>query len=249
MADIYGKKVFILNPQSVIREEMLHLLIAAEYEVALLRDTQKALRALSKYPDAILLINIEEGMKESEWEAFIRNIMRNEKTREVRIGILAYNADPVLKKKYLMDIGVRCGFVTLKLGLKESFRIIVKALEANEAKGRRRYVRAICGPQDRAMFNVKYAGEFLTGTILDISSVGMACTFDKPQQLKPGIELDDIQLKLRAVLCRASGKLVGTDKEKEERLLVLFGNNISPRERHKIHQFVYERLQEAIDAL
>ena len=249
MADTYGKKVFILHPQSVIREEMLHLLIAAEYEVALLWDTQRALRALSKYPDAILFANIEEGMKEPEWEVFIRNIIRNEKTKDVRVGILAYNAEPALTKKYLMDVGVHCGFVTLKLGLKESFKIMVKALEANEAKGRRRYVRAVCRPQDRAMFNVKYAGDYLAGTIFDISSVGMACAFDKEHHLKPGIDLDDIQLKLRAMLSRVSGKLVGTDKERGERLVVLFSQNISPRERHKIHQFVYEHLQEMIDAL
>ncbi len=249
MAEIYGKKVFVLYPQSVIREEMLHLLIAAEYEVALLWDTQRAIRALGKYPDSILFVNIEEGMKEPEWEAFIRNVMANEKTKGVRIGILAYNADPAMKKKYLMDIGVQCGFVTLKLGLKESFKIIVKTLEANEAKGRRRYVRAVCRPEDKAMFNVKFAGDFLAGTILDISSVGMACTFDKPPALKPGMNLDDIQLKLRAVLCRVSGKLVGVDKERGERLVVLFSPNISPRERHKIHQFVYERLQETIDVL
>ena len=249
MAELFGKKIFILHPQSVIKEEMLHLLIAAEYEVALLHDTQKTLRVLSKYPNSILFVNIEEGMKEPEWAAFITKIMQNEKTKDVRIGILAYNADPVLKKKYLMDIGVHCGYVTLKIGLKESFRIIVKTLEANEAKGRRKYVRAICSARDIAMFNVKSAGDFLTGSILDISSVGMACTFDKPQNLKLGMDLDDIQLKLRAVLCRVKGKLVGMDKEKGDRLVILFSKIISPRERHKIHQFVYNRLQETIDTL
>lgn len=249
MPEIYGKKIFILYPQSVIQEEMLHLLIAAEYEVALLRDIQQALRVLNKFPDSILFVNIEAGMEEPQWETFIRNIMNNEKTKGVRIGILAYNPDPALTKKYLMDIGVQCGFVTLKLGLKESFRIFVKALEANEARGRRRYVRATCRPQDKATFNVKYSGEYFGGTILDISSVGMACTFDKPQNLRPGTLLDDIQLKLRAVLCKVSGKLVGSDKDRGERLVVLFSQDISPRERHKIHQFVYDRLQETIDTL
>ena len=89
----------------------------------------------------------------------------------------------------------------------------------------------------------------MTGSILDISSVGMACTFDKPQDLKPGTNLDDIQLQLRAALCKVKGKLVGVDKEKGERHVVMFSQNISSRERHKIHQFVYNRLQDMIDAL
>lgn len=249
MAEIFGKKVLILYPQSVIKEEMLHLLTATEYEVALLHDAQKALRVLHKYPNSILFINLEEGMKEPEWKTYITKIMENEKTKDVRIGILTYNADPVLKKKYLMDIGVHCGFVTLKHGLRESFKIIVHTLEANEAKGRRKYVRATCSAKDKATFNVKYGGDYLTGSILDISSVGMACTFDKPQNLKLGQDLDDIQLKLRAVLCRAKGKLVGINNEKGDRLVVLFSKKISPRERHKIHQFVHDRLQEEIDAL
>jgi hypothetical protein len=167
----------------------------------------------------------------------------------VRVGIISYNDDPGLKKKYLMDIGVSCGFVTLKLGLKESFKIIAKTLEANEAKGRRKYVRATCRPQDKASFNVKFAGDYLTGAIVDISSVGMACTFDKPQQLKVGTDLNDIQLKLRAVLCRVAGKLVGINQEADNRHVILFTKKISPRERHKIHTFVYERLQEIIDEL
>ena len=249
MAEIFGRKVFILYPQSVIKEEMLHLLIAAEYEVALLYETQKALRVLSKYPNSILFINIEEEMKEPEWAAFITKIMENEATSGVRIGIICHNASAALKKKYVLQIGVKCGFINLKNGLKESFKIIATTLEANEAKGRRKYVRAVCSDKDKAMFNVKYGGDYLTGSILDISSVGMACTFDKPQNLKLGIDLDDIQLKLRAVLCRLKGKLVGMDKEKGERLVVLFSKKISPRERHKIHQFVYDRFQETINAL
>ena len=249
MADGLGKKVFILYPPSVFQDEMVQLLIASEYEVALLREKKHALRAIRHYPDSIIFINIDERFMEEEGEAFVRAIMTGEKTKDVRIGILSYNDSPELKKKYLMDIGVPCGFITLKLGLKESYKIIVKTLEANEAKGRRKYVRAICRPNDLASFNVKYAGDILTGSILDISSVGMACTFDEPQLLKPGTDLTDIQLKLRAVLCRASGKLVGINRETDDRHVILFGNAISPKERHKIHQFVYNRLQEAIDAL
>jgi hypothetical protein len=249
LADIYGKKVFILYPPSVVQEEMIHLLIASEYEVALLKDKEHAVRAISKFPNSILFINIDERPAENQWEHFIRKILEGGKTGDVRVGILSYNDDPALKEKYLMDIGVPCGFVTLKLGLKESFKIIAKTLEANEAKGRRKFVRAACRPQDKASFNVKYEGDYLTGEIIDISSVGMACTFNKPQQLKAGTELDDIQLKLRAVLCRIGGTLVGINRDEGNTHVILFTKKISPRERHKIHTFVYDRLQELIDEI
>jgi hypothetical protein len=249
MAEHHGKKVFILYPPSVVQEEMIHLLIASEYEVALLKDKQHALRVISKFPDSILFVNIDERPEENRWERFVRNLMGAEMTKDVRIGIISYNDDSEMKEKYLMDIGVPCGFVTLKLGLKESFKIIAKMLEANEAKGRRKYVRAECRPQDKATFNVKYDGEYFAGSIVDISAVGIACTFDKSIQLKPGTDLNDMQLKLRAVLCRVGGKLIGINRETEDRHVFLFSSEIDPKERHKIHTFVYDRLQESIDAL
>ena len=249
MAEHYGKKVFILYPPSVVQEEMIHLLVAAEYEVALLREKKHALRVISKFPHSILFVNTDERPDENRWERFIRNLMDAEPTKDIRIGIISYNDDQGLKEKYLMDIGVPCGFVTLRLGLKESFKIIAKMLEANEAKGRRKYVRAECRPQDKATFNVKYEGAYLSGSIVDISAVGMACTFDKPIQLKQGAVLDDIQLKLRAVLCRVGGKLVGINREAGDRHVLLFSDEMGAKERHKIHAFVYDRLQESIDAL
>ncbi|MBT3275049.1 MAG: PilZ domain-containing protein [Spirochaetales bacterium] len=250
MPDGMGRKIFILFPQKVIREEMIHLLIASEYEVALIADRHLAMRAIAKYPNSIVFVNIDEGLRETEWEALIRNLMSDDKTKQVSIGIISSGNDLALKEKYLMTIGVPCGYVSLRPGLKESFKIIVKTLEANEARGRRKYIRAECRLQDKASFNIKLSGEYLAGDIVDISSVGMACTFDKPIQLRPGSSVSDIQLKLRAILCRLSGKLVGTTLvDGIERHVILFDKSISPKERHKIHKFVYERLQESIDEM
>ena len=68
--------------------------------------------------------------------------MASPDTGSVQIGILSYNEDRELAEKYLMDIGVQCGFIKLKLGLQESIAIILKTLEATEARGNRKYVRA-----------------------------------------------------------------------------------------------------------
>ena len=248
MANIIGKKVFFLHPPSVIQEEMIHLLMATEYEVALLNDAKHALRVLAQYPDSILFVNIDEGMEEPEWDAYVRRIMADTEKKDVRIGVVSYNASKELAEKYLLDIGAQCGFVTLKIGLKESFKIIVTALEANEARGRRKYVRAVCRPQDKATFNVKYQGDLLTGSIVDISSVGMACAFDKAVTIDIGATMSDIQLKLRAALCKASGKLVGFHSESGNRHVLLF-QDVASRDKQKIHQFVYKKHQEEINAI
>ena len=227
---------------------MIFLLMAAEYEVSLLHDPGQALRVLAKFPDSILFVNIDAGMEEPEWEAYVGRIMADTEKKDVRIGIISYNPSKELAEKYLMNVGVPCGYVTLKLGLKESFKIIVKALEANEARGRRKYVRAVCRPQDRATFNVKFQGQFLTGNIIDISSVGMACTFDKKVSMKVGTSVGDIQLKLRAALCKVAGKLVGFHAGTDNRYVLLF-EEVDSRDKQKIHQFVYNKLQEEIDKI
>ena len=84
------------------------------------------------------------------------------------------------------------------------------------------------------------------GSIIDISSVGMACTFDTGIALKVGTVLSDMQLKLRAALCKTSGKLVGFHSEAEKRFVILF-HDMPARDKQKIHQFVYNKLQEEID--
>ncbi len=248
MANMIGKKIFFLYPPSVIQKEMIYLLMAAEHEVALLYDAEHTLRVLAKYPDSILYVNIDSGMQEPEWDAYVRRIMADTEKKDVRIGVVSYNSSKELAEKYLLDIGAPCGFVTLKIGLKESFKIIITALEASEARGRRKYVRAVCRPQDKATFNVKLQGNFLTGNIIDISSVGMACTFDQAVAIRIGTTMSDIQLKLRASLCKASGKLVGFHSENDNRHIVLF-QDIASRDKQKIQQFIYNKLQEEIDAI
>ena len=39
--------------------------------------------------------------------------MKHDATKSVRIGILTYNEDRILAEKYLLTIGVPCGFVVL----------------------------------------------------------------------------------------------------------------------------------------
>ena len=62
-----GKKVFLLYHHSVIRDDMLDMLIMAGFETYTLVDEKKAQKLLTKFPDSILFINIDEGLKEKEW--------------------------------------------------------------------------------------------------------------------------------------------------------------------------------------
>jgi hypothetical protein len=245
-----GKKVFFLYPHSVVQDEMLQLFIAAEIEVALLHDHSHALKVISKFPDSILFINIEEGQPEPIWERFITHMIKNEKTKNVRIGILSYNDNPDLAEKYLIKIGIHCGFVVLRLGFKDSAKILLKTLEANEVRGRRAHIRAKCLEADHATCNFKVQGNFVTGKILDISAAGFACLVEENMGLRQGAFLNDIQLKLSTVICRVAGKLLGNQTDNQKPFVVIFDKElVSPKEIQKIRRFIYQHTQQNIDSI
>ncbi len=242
-----GKKVFFLYPASVIQNEMVLEIVHAEYAVYLLSEHAKVPRLMARYPDSILFINLDEGMKEPEWEVFIRNLQKDPETATVRIGILTYNNNPELAQKYLMDLSVPCGFIKLSLGLKKSTEILLKALEANEARGRRRYLRVTC--QDNATFNVVVGDKTRSGRIVDISSVGMACLFENSVAIPVRTKLVDIQLKLKGVLAKVSAVVFGT-RPVEGGLMYVLLFDLAPSgdTKQKIRVYIQQNLQASMEA-
>jgi len=249
--DSTGKKVFILYPPSVIQENMIQILVRSEFEVYLLHDHQKTARLVKKYQSPILYINIDKNLSEEDWEEYIRFLMEGEDTKDVQIGIITYNEDKALARKYLMDIGVHCGFVRLKLGLEESAKIIIKTLLAVEARGKRRHVRAPCADRQLAYFNVVCNDKIYPGNILDISIAGMACVFDEevPRKFAQGAVVEDIQLRLRGQLTKINGRIVGNRSLEDGTTIyvVLFDTKLSSHVKSRIHNFIRKELQDEID--
>jgi hypothetical protein len=245
---VTGKKIFILHPHSVIRDEMFDLLIMAGFESYVLHDHKRALKLLAKFPDSIMFINIDEGLPEKEWESYIRGIQEDPKTKDCKLGILSYNTDQKLMQKYLMDLAVPCGYIQLKLGVKESTKIMLSALEANEARGRRKYIRAFCQDDINAVVNIKGVGGFYYGRILDISAAGFAAQFDKFEDLSPNTMLREVQLKLRGGLVLTDAVFMG--KREDKVVILLFDvTKMNPDHKLTIHRFIKYTLQHYMDNL
>jgi len=245
-----GKKIFLLYPHSVIREEMLDMLIMAGYETYTLVDTKKAQKLLVKFPNSIMFVNIDEGMEEDEWEIYIRTIQENPETKDSRLGIMSYNQDRDLMQKYLMDLAIPCGYIQLKLGLKESTKIILSALEANEAKGRRQCIRANCHNDINAVLNFKGDSAMYHGKILDISSSGIAARFDKfSSSLQINSLLRNVQLRLRGGLLMTDMILMGQRRDDAHIYVLLFTNRLSTENKLIIHRYIKQCLQKFINEL
>ncbi|MBI9098394.1 MAG: PilZ domain-containing protein [Spirochaetaceae bacterium] len=247
-ATALGKKVFFVNPHSVIENKLIQELINREYEVYLIKDHRKIESICEFFTDPVIFINIDEGLVESEWEILIRSLMEKESTRHSRIGIVTYNDNSLLSRKYLMDIMVPCGYIKLKLGLNDSTEIIIKTLEANEVKGKRRYVRATCHPDD-AKFNVPISDRIEKGYIVDISSVGMAVQFESNLNLLKNSFLPDVQLKLKGILINISVVVLGFREIEGEKktYLLMFDSRISKINKMKIRKYIHRTLQQNME--
>lgn len=243
-----GRQIVFVRPHSVVQNQLLGVLIRNEFAVAVLNDHTKVRHLFRVYPDCISFLNIDEGYSEPQWEALVRETNEDPATAGVGLGIVSYNANPQLSHKYLLDLMVSCGFVKLSLELTESTNTILRVLEASEAKGRRQYIRVPC-IKGSASLNVLEGGETLNGTLVDISSVGMACQFDRDPGFMAHTRVKSIQLKLRGVLCSISAVVMGSRPVTGRTVyILLFDPNTGDASREKVRGFVRKSLQAQLEA-
>ncbi|MCX7025767.1 MAG: PilZ domain-containing protein [Spirochaetes bacterium] len=246
-AVLFGKRVILLYPPPII-DEIIENLSNREFETFVTRDHVRLAVFLRKDDRSIVFVNIDDGLKEPEWADWIK--ARIAENPAVEYGILTLNDSSTLPEKYIMEVGTRCGYVTLKNGALRASETLVKTLEANEARGQRKFVRAVC-PPGTANFNINNAGDMLRGLVLDISSAGMAIRFDDNRIFRPGLVLSDLQLNLKGSRLPLSGVVMGgrSDPDRGEIVLVMFTpSTMDEVKRSKIRSFIRRRLQEEFEA-
>jgi hypothetical protein len=247
MSDITGKKIFFLYPSAIIQNEIAAELIQQEFEVYLMRDHLALRRILKKYPNSIVLVNIDDQMDEKSWEAWIRGVMSD--SAETIIGILSAVDDPALQRKYVNTLQVAGGFVHIKKNIKQSIIQLVEILNAIDAKGRRKYIRAT-SDNETTTINVPYNGEFVKGTIKDISVAGLSCSFSIDPMIEKNSLIKDIQLKLQSNILKAEGIIFGSRLDGVAKIyVIIFTQRTDPAVRTKIRKYIQSNLQAKMDAM
>jgi hypothetical protein len=151
-------------------------------------------------------------------------------------------------QKYLMTLSVPCGYVQLKLGLKESTKIMLSVLEVNEARGKRKFIRAICKDDELATANVKGLHGVSHGKILDISSAAISIHFDKFETMPPKTVVRDMQFNLRGQLVLTDVIYVG-QRDGNVYIFLFDISKMNPDYKLTIHRFIKHTLQRYIDTL
>ena len=203
---VLGKKIFFLYPPPVLTQ-VVDELTKLEFEVYLAHDHEKLRRSIAAFPDSLVFVNLDDGLDEAGWMAYVEALRAE--APAVGIGIVTLNDDSELREHYLMNLQVQCGFVILKIGAAKTTEILVKTLEANEARGRRKFVRAICGP-GLAQCAIEHEGSRLSADLSDLSSAGLALRFREAVIVRVGTVFPDMVLTIKGQRLIASGVVVAT---------------------------------------
>ncbi len=243
-----GKKIFFLYPPPVLTE-VVEELARMEFEVYLAREHERLRRALASFPSSIVFMAIDERLDEAEWEAYAR-ALRSE-LPAVGLGVVTLNDDAKKRELYLMELQVPCGFIVLKLGSSKTAEILGKTLEANEARGRRKFVRATCGP-GAGQCNVEHDGTTLRAELTDLSSAGMALRFEGEPSLRVGSVLKGVAISVKGQRLIADAVVVAR-RDGPEGLpvhVVMFAPaSLDESRRDKLKILVFKLNQSAMDRI
>ncbi|MDR0642171.1 MAG: pilus assembly protein PilZ [Treponema sp.] len=247
---LLGRKIFFLNPLPPVQNEVVNELIQREYEAYVARDRTALRRSLKELPGSIIFIDIDQIVTEKEWENWIRELMKAEGLEDIRIGILTGNRSDLLQNKYANMLKLPGGYTMLHRDLKITIAQILNILNANNAKGRRKYLRANTGMEGQTVVNFPLGGQFLSGTVSDISSAGFSCVFNTDPGFSQNSSFSNVQIKLKHVIINVEAVILGSRPEGKDKMYVaLFTERISPDTQIKIRKYIQVNIQARMDAL
>ena len=248
-SDLIGKKVFFLYPTVAVQNRIIPELVQQEYEVYVAKNKEKIKKALSKYPDSIVLVDINEQMSESEWDIWITGLMDAPDTKDVSIGVVTTNDDEQIMRKFVLALKIPCGYTVVGHDIEKVISQIIASLQTVNAKGRRKYIRAIIEKGDaNSTINLPVNGNFVNGVIRDISVVGISCMLEGNPEIPKNTLFKNIQIRLQTNLLKVEGILFGTRVEGEETIyVILFTQRVEPDVRTKIRTHIQRTLQQKMN--
>ena len=235
-----------MYPSTVVQNQVVAELAQQEYEVYVVKNHGTIKKVLSKYPDSILFVDIDEGISEHEWETWIRGIMNA--LPEIAVGIITSVRDEKLMRKYVSIVKIHCGFTVIRSDINKTIVQLLEILKDVNAKGRRKYIRACIEKDTMATINLPHGGNYLKGSIKDISVVGISCAFDADPDLTKNALFKDIQVKLQTMLLKVEAIAFGSRMDGNLKIYVLlFTQRIDPDVRTKIRKYIQQNLQSKMD--
>ncbi len=246
-----GKKVFFLNPLPVL-SEVAEELAKSEYEVYLVSDHRRLRKVLASDGESILFLNVDQTPEPGRWESYVKEVLCDGSCQEVGVGILTTRElDRELREKYTVGLQVPCGIVALKRGTAKAVELLKLTLDANDARGKRRHVRAFL-PPGSGQCNVETDQGPVYAEITEISSVGMAVTFDGTTSFPTGTLLRKLAIQVKGFRLIADGFVAHerADSGGSITSVIMFvPSSLDEQKSERLRLLVYRLNQVAMDQL
>ncbi len=242
--ELEGRMIIFLYAPAWIKDEVIGALVRAEYKACHYDDYKSMLKLINLYPGAVVFVNIDKGPKEAEWFRVLSNMQDQLKEKDVRLGVLSDESRKDVVAKWLRGVELPAGFISMRTRQDDIRKRVFESVAREKAIGRRKYARANCRGVGNATLNIKYVGQQYSGSILDISSVGMACKLPQAGDVvSVNDRLDDIQLRLNARLVTVSGHVAGVRQEADKVFVVMFDDIRANSLEEKIYDYIRETIQ------
>ena len=172
--DIFGRKIFFLNPAYPVKKEIMSRLQAQEYEVYTIESYREAKPLLRKNPNSLLFVNIDAQLTHAAWFNYIRTYDRDDILATIKICVISERikaSDVAIFNKFVNMVS---DVIEFNEGIEGVAKQIQKILDETNAKGKRQYVRAnLTHDKDASLF-WNHGSKMHQLKLLDLSSVGMA---------------------------------------------------------------------------
>ena len=217
---VTGRKTFFILPDtSLMPESFLEDYFALGYECYYVPfdkrvNIEKKVKVItSLFKDLIIFFNIDYNLPNFDWEDYIYNYIQTN-NNPGSVGILytkrqAKIEKNVLERKFLYEMGIRCGCIQLEYQKSNNFELIGKILYANQAQGRRKTIRALCTSACTYTYTYGPFKDSITGTLQDISlSHFTILVSGTGLEIKLYEKIADVHFNIRGFLFRSDAVLV-----------------------------------------
>ena len=217
---VTGRKTFFILPDtSLMPESYLEDYFALGYECYYIpfdkryKMERKVKVITSLFKDLIIFFNIDYNLPNFDWDDYIYEYI-HENNNAQSVGIMYAKRQSkaekaLIERKYLYEMGIRCGCVQLEYQKTQNFELIGKILYANQAQGRRKTIRALCSSACTYTYTYGPYKDSITGTLQDISlSHFTVLVSGTGLEIKLCEKIPDIHFNIRGFLFRSDAVLV-----------------------------------------
>jgi len=203
-------KTFFISPDpAIVSEDFLESAFFHGFESYAVSQDQggNLLRkigiVIESFPETLVFFTVDRKGDLQFWCDFLETLQSSYPDRS-RFGVLysrpdSLGTDKKIKDRFLLDIGITGGCVPLQYSVNRNQSILMNVLAANQAAGRRKFIRMNCGPA----FKINFLQEDVKveGIMLDLSiSHFSACFEGTDPGWEVGTKVKNVQLRLTGIL-------------------------------------------------